>query len=77
MFSNAGYGLIGAAEEVTDDGTDRQLTPTCAGRSTSPAALPLLRAQGGGWILQTSTVGGQVVFPGSSLYHAAKSRQDV
>lgn len=36
------------------------------------AALPHLRAQGGGRIVQMSTYGGQVAFAGNSLYHATK-----
>jgi len=36
------------------------------------AALPHLRRQGGGRIIQLSTVGGQAVFPGGSMYHASK-----
>lgn len=35
-------------------------------------ALPHLRAQGGGRIIQLSTYGGQVAFPGNSMYHATK-----
>lgn len=36
------------------------------------ASLPHLRAQGGGRIIQISSYGGQVAFPGNSLYHATK-----
>ena len=36
------------------------------------AALPHLRAQGGGRVIQLSSYGGQVAFPGNSLYHATK-----
>src|ERR1700709_1239783 len=36
------------------------------------AALPHLRAQGGGRILQLSSVGGQAAWPGGSLYHTTK-----
>ncbi len=36
------------------------------------AALPHLRAQGGGRILALSTYGGQSTYPGASLYHASK-----
>jgi NAD(P)-dependent dehydrogenase (short-subunit alcohol dehydrogenase family) len=36
------------------------------------AALPHLRAQGGGRLIQLSTYGGQAVNPGASLYHASK-----
>ncbi len=36
------------------------------------AALPHLRNQGGGRILQMSSVGGQIAVPGMSIYHASK-----
>jgi NAD(P)-dependent dehydrogenase (short-subunit alcohol dehydrogenase family) len=36
------------------------------------AVLPHLRAQGGGRIIQISSYGGQVAFPGNSIYHATK-----
>ncbi|HEY4024549.1 MAG TPA: SDR family oxidoreductase [Pseudonocardiaceae bacterium] len=73
VFSNAGYGLIGAAEELTEADIDRQLDTNLGGPiHLTRAVLPHFRAQGGGRILQTSSVGGQVVFPGSSAYHAAK-----
>lgn len=36
------------------------------------AALPHLRAQGGGRIIQISTMGGQATFPGGALYHTSK-----
>ena len=36
------------------------------------AALPHLRTQGGGRIIQISSYGGQVAFPGNSMYHATK-----
>jgi NAD(P)-dependent dehydrogenase (short-subunit alcohol dehydrogenase family) len=73
VFSNAGYGLIGAAEEFTDAEIDRQLDTNLRGPiQLTRAVLPHLRAQGGGRILQTSSMGGQMVYPGSSPYHAAK-----
>ena len=73
MISNAGYGLFGAAEEMTD----RQVEHIVATNLVGPiqlirAALPHLRAQGGGRIIQISSYGGQVAFPGNSLYHATK-----
>ena len=34
--------------------------------------LPHLRAQGGGRIIQISSYGGQVAFPGNSMYHVTK-----
>ena len=73
IISNAGYGLFGAAEELTD----RQVEHIVATNLVGPiqlirAALPHLRAQGGGRIIQISSYGGQVAFPGNSLYHATK-----
>lgn len=73
IVSNAGYGLFGAAEEITDAQVDHIIATNLTGSITLiRAALPHLRAQGGGRIVQMSTYGGQVAFPGNSLYHAAK-----
>lgn len=73
VVSNAGYGLIGAAEELTDAQIERQLNTNVVGSiQLIRAALPHLRAQGGGRILQLSSIGGLVAFPGGSLYHASK-----
>ncbi|HYA68565.1 MAG TPA: SDR family oxidoreductase [Acidimicrobiales bacterium] len=73
IISNAGYGLFGAAEELSDE----QVGHILATNLTAPihlirASLPHLRAQGGGRIIQISSYGGQVAFPGNSMYHATK-----
>ena len=73
VVSNAGYGLFGAAEEVTDDQVDRQINTNLIGSiALIRACLPHLRRQGGGHILQVSSEGGQMTYPGFSLYHATK-----
>jgi NAD(P)-dependent dehydrogenase (short-subunit alcohol dehydrogenase family) len=73
IVSNAGYGLFGAAEELSDDQVDHIIATNLTGSITLiRAALPHLRRQGGGRIIQMSTYGGQVAFPGNSLYHATK-----
>ncbi len=73
VVSNAGYGLFGAAEECGDDEVVHQLATNLLGPiQLLRAALPHLRRQGGGRILQLSTVGGQAAFPGAALYHAGK-----
>ena len=73
VVSNAGYGLIGAAEELSDEQVRHQIDTNLVGSiQLIRAALPHLRAQGGGRILQLSSMGGQVAFPGGSLYHATK-----
>jgi NAD(P)-dependent dehydrogenase (short-subunit alcohol dehydrogenase family) len=73
IVSNAGYGLMGAAEELTDAQVFHQIDTNLVGSiQLIRAALPHLRAQGGGRLLQLSSMGGQVAFPGGSLYHATK-----
>ncbi|MBW4023381.1 MAG: SDR family oxidoreductase [Proteobacteria bacterium] len=73
VVSNAGYGLVGAAEEVTDAQIDQQIAANLVGCiQLIRAVLPRLRAQGGGRILQVSSEGGQIAYPNFSLYHASK-----
>jgi NAD(P)-dependent dehydrogenase (short-subunit alcohol dehydrogenase family) len=73
IVSNAGYGLFGAAEELSDEQIDRMIATNMVGSiQLIRAVLPHLRAQGGGRIIQISSYGGQVAFPGNSMYHATK-----
>ena len=73
VISNAGYGLFGAAEELTDQQVDHIIATNLTGSiQLIRSALPHLRAQGGGRIIQISSYGGQVAFPGNSMYHATK-----
>ena len=73
VVSNAGYGLLGAGEEATDeqvrDIVDTNLIGSIA---LIRAVLPHLRRQGGGRILQVSSEGGQIAYPAFGLYHATK-----
>jgi NAD(P)-dependent dehydrogenase (short-subunit alcohol dehydrogenase family) len=71
--SNAGYGLVGAAEELSDPQIDDLIaTNLTASIQLARAVVPHLRAQGGGRILQMSSMGGFIGFPGFSLYHTTK-----
>jgi NAD(P)-dependent dehydrogenase (short-subunit alcohol dehydrogenase family) len=73
IVSNAGYGLFGAAEELSDEQIDHIIATNLVGSiQLIRAVLPHLRAHGGGRIIQISSYGGQVAFPGNSLYHATK-----
>lgn len=73
VVSNAGYGLVGAAEEVSDEQIRQQIDTNLIGSiQVIRAVLPHLRAQGGGRILQVSSEGGQITYPDFSLYHATK-----
>lgn len=73
VVQNAGYGLVGAGEEVSDAEIDRQIATNLVGSiQVIRAVLPHLRRQGGGRILQVTSEGGQVAYPNFSIYHASK-----
>src|SRR6185295_17658282 len=73
VISNAGYGVFGAAEELNDEQIEAILaTNLTASIQLIRAVLPYMRAAGSGRIVQLSSYGGQVAFPGNSLYHATK-----
>jgi len=73
IISNAGYGLFGAAEELSDEQVEHIVATNLVGPiQLIRAALPHLRAQGGGRVIQISSYGGQVAFAGNSMYHATK-----
>ncbi len=73
LVNNAGYGLFGAAEELTDDQVNKIIGTDLTGSiQMIRSVLPHFRAQGYGRIIQISSYGGQVAFPGNSMYHAAK-----
>ncbi len=73
VVSNAGYGLFGCAEELTDAQIDHIVATNLVGSiQVIKSALPHLRVQGGGRIIQMSTYGGQVAYAANSMYHATK-----
>jgi NAD(P)-dependent dehydrogenase (short-subunit alcohol dehydrogenase family) len=73
VVSNAAYGLVGAAEELSDEQIRQQIDTNLIGSiQVIRAVLPYLRRQGGGRILQVSSEGGQITYPDFSLYHATK-----
>jgi NAD(P)-dependent dehydrogenase (short-subunit alcohol dehydrogenase family) len=73
VVNNAGFGLLGAAEELTDEQILQQINTNLVGSiQVTRAALPHLRQQGGGHIVQFSSMAGQAAFPGGTLYHASK-----
>src|SRR5258706_2366754 len=73
LINNAGYGLVGALEE-TSDAELRALMDTnfFGAMAVTRAALPVLRAQRSGAIVNISSLGGQLSFAGFSAYSAAK-----
>src|SRR5262249_47313648 len=73
IVNNAGYGVFGAAEEFSDEQILDQINTNLIGSiQVVRAALPYLRAQGGGRIIQLSSYSGQVGMGGGCLYSASK-----
>jgi NAD(P)-dependent dehydrogenase (short-subunit alcohol dehydrogenase family) len=73
VVNNAGYGLFGAIEEVSEAQARAQIETNLFGALwVTQAALPLLRAQQSGHLVQVSSIGGIVAFAGIGLYHATK-----
>jgi len=73
IVNNAGYGLFGAAEALSDEQIYHQINTNLVGPiQVVRAAMPHLRGQGGGRLIAISTYGGQATHPGASLYHASK-----
>lgn len=73
VVSNAGYGVFAAAEDLTDAQVDQMIATNLTGSiQLVRAVVPHLRAQGGGLLMQMSSMGGQLAFPAFSLYHVTK-----
>jgi NAD(P)-dependent dehydrogenase (short-subunit alcohol dehydrogenase family) len=73
VINNAGYGHFGMVEEITEAEARAQLETNLFGALwVTQAALPLLRAQGSGHIIQVSSIGGISAFPMVGIYHASK-----
>ncbi|HET9170039.1 MAG TPA: SDR family oxidoreductase [Actinospica sp.] len=73
VVNNAGYGHFGMIEELAEAEVRAQLETNVLGALwVTQAALPILREQGSGHILQVSSIGGITAFPGVGAYHASK-----
>jgi NAD(P)-dependent dehydrogenase (short-subunit alcohol dehydrogenase family) len=73
VVNNAGYGLSGAIEEVSEEQARQQIEVNLFGALwVTQATLPILREQGSGWIVQVSSIGGLAAFPLTGIYHASK-----
>src|SRR4051812_41224688 len=73
VVNNAGYGLFGMVEEVAEQQARDQIEVNLFGPLwVTQAALPHLRAQRGGHIIQVSSIAGLFSLPGLGLYHASK-----
>jgi NAD(P)-dependent dehydrogenase (short-subunit alcohol dehydrogenase family) len=73
VINNAGYGLFGTVEEVSEAEARAQIETNLFGALwVTQAVLPIMRAQGAGHIIQISSIGGVNAFPTVGLYHASK-----
>jgi NAD(P)-dependent dehydrogenase (short-subunit alcohol dehydrogenase family) len=73
VVNNAGFGLFGTVEEITATQARAQMETNFFGALwVTKAALPYLRAQRSGHIVQVSSIGGVQAFPTLGLYHASK-----
>jgi NAD(P)-dependent dehydrogenase (short-subunit alcohol dehydrogenase family) len=73
VVNNAGYGQFGMVEELSEQEAREQIETNLFGALwVTQAALPFLREQGSGHLLQVSSIGGISAFPNIGVYNASK-----
>jgi len=73
LVNNAGYGNVGSVEDTPLDEFRRQIETNLFGTIiVTKAAIPIMREQRSGHIIQFSSVGGRLGAPGRAPYSAAK-----
>ena len=73
VFNNAGYGLMGPLESTTDQQLVRQIDTNILGViRVTQAFIPYFREKQSGLFITTTSIGGLITFPFSSVYHATK-----
>ena len=73
VVKNAGYGHFGMVEELSEHDVRAQMEANFFGALwVTQAALPIMRAQRSGHLLQVTSLGGITAFPGIGAYHASK-----
>ena len=73
IVNNAGYGQFGMVEEISEAEIRAQLETNLLGALwVTQAALPYLREQGSGHVVQVSSIGGISAFMNTGAYHASK-----
>lgn len=74
VVNNAGVGRFGTVESMTDESWNAVIATNITGPFLmSRAAIPALRASGGGWIINIASLAGRNAFPGGAAYCASKS----
>ncbi len=73
LVNNAGYGQMGPVELISPEDAQRQFAVNFHGPLVlSQALIPTMRDQGGGRIINVSSLGGRVPFPAGGMYSPSK-----
>lgn len=73
VFNNAGYGLAGPIEAISDEKLVRQIDTNVLGViRVTQAFIPYFKTKQSGLFITTTSIGGHVAFPLGSIYHATK-----
>ncbi len=73
VVNNAGYGVDGVFEAMSDEIIEKQFNTNVFGlMRVTREAIKHMRPSGGGMIIQISSMGGKITFPLYSIYHATK-----
>lgn len=73
LLNNAGYGAYGPLEATPMDTIRRQFEVNFFGLiEVTKAAMPIMREQKSGIIINISSVGGRMTYPLGTLYHSSK-----
>lgn len=73
VFNNAGYGMAGPLEGLTDEQIVRMVNTNMMGAiRTTKAFIPYFREKRSGLFINTTSIGGLITVPFSSIYHATK-----
>jgi NAD(P)-dependent dehydrogenase (short-subunit alcohol dehydrogenase family) len=73
VFNNAGYGLVGPLEAISDEQIIRQVNTNLLGViRVTKEFIPAFRERKQGMFITTTSIGGLVAFPFNSMYHATK-----
>ncbi|BAP31386.1 3-oxoacyl-(acyl-carrier protein) reductase [Chryseobacterium sp. StRB126] len=73
VFNNAGYGLLGPLEALSDEQIVRQLNTNLLGTiRVTQEFIPYFREKKNGMFISTTSIGGLMAFPLNSIYHATK-----
>ncbi|HEY9795998.1 MAG TPA: SDR family oxidoreductase [Leptolyngbyaceae cyanobacterium] len=73
LINNAGYGQMGPVELISPEDAQRQFAVNFHGPLVlTQTLIPVMRNQGGGRIINVSSLGGRVAFPAGGMYSASK-----